>query len=444
MSGILGYTKKFIILKKDFTNMLGFNPKGHGKIEIKGLKGSLSLSIENAEEEEYYNVLLLSKNKTYDLGKIYTEKNGKGREELTFNLSDLEGKGFSADRINGILIKRDEKILLGGYMDKEDGSIEGFIRQLETKNEPLPIVQMPIVNEVIAEETLIQDEQYKEIIIPLDLDDEVLQEDTLTEEAMVHDLFKPVEVLEEEIEAVELEQDLIEAVVEEAPEEIVFINEPEIEQIDDDEEIKAINVEPEIIEGDGYVPEFEPILDLKQDEEAIPDIPKFEESNEEVIEIRSIDYEHNRRIIQKNQTTDYVLNILRYFPYVDPFRINLDGYNWWRIDFQDEAKGFLPYFSYVVGGEQKVRARDNNIISAKEMMSMYNHYLFGLYSQSDEVKYYVYGVPGGFYTDEHPHNGATGFNTWFAGNEIPGYWLIYIDPLNGKVIYPVNPMKPME
>ena len=48
----------------------------------------------------------------------------------------------------------------------------------------------------------------------------------------------------------------------------------------------------------------------------------------------------------KNQTTNYVLNILAFFPYIEPFKIDLKGYNWWRIDIDDprEDKGFLPYF----------------------------------------------------------------------------------------------------
>ena len=35
MATALSYTRKFIILKKDFATITGLNPKGHGKIEIR-------------------------------------------------------------------------------------------------------------------------------------------------------------------------------------------------------------------------------------------------------------------------------------------------------------------------------------------------------------------------------------------------------------------------
>ena len=163
-----------------------------------------------------------------------------------------------------------------------------------------------------------------------------------------------------------------------------------------------------------------------------------------VIKISHVDYENNRRMIQRNQTTDYILNILKYFPEEDPIRQHLKGYKWWRIDYQDEAKGFLPYFNYVTGGKAKTKTTSNSdYTSPKELMAVYNHYLFGMYYKNEEVQYYVYAIPGGFYKDEHPNGGSSGFNTWFEGNEIMGYWLLYIDTLTGEVIYPLNPMIPM-
>ena len=134
MSGNLGYTKKFIILKKDFSNMVGLSPKGHGKLEVKGLKGSVAISLENAPDNDYFNVLLIARNSEFDLGKIYTDDDGHGREDLGFNIQDLESKGFSIDKINGVLIKKDSNVLVGGYIDKNDGSLERNIKQLPVRD----------------------------------------------------------------------------------------------------------------------------------------------------------------------------------------------------------------------------------------------------------------------------------------------------------------------
>src|SRR5699024_5370117 len=147
---------------------------------------------------------------------------------------------------------------------------------------------------------------------------------------------------------------------------------------------------------------------------------------------------------QRMETTDYVLDILSFFPYIEPFRINLQGYNWWKIDITDSEneKGFLPYFSYVVGGNHKYSIIKDSV-SSSSLIKKYRHYIFGLYNINNEVKFYVYGVPGRFLKEEHPQRGNTGFNTWFEGREDYGYWLLYIDPIGGRIIHPVNPMIPI-
>ena len=82
------------------------------------------------------------------------------------------------------------------------------------------------------------------------------------------------------------------------------------------------------------------------------------------------------------------------------------------------------------------------VTTCLDQIKKYNHYLFGLYKEHDEIRYYVYGIPGKYVVEEHPFRGITGFNTWYSSGEKDGYWLIYIDPLTGKVIFPINPMIP--
>lgn len=582
--------------------MAGLNPKGHGKIEIRGLKGGFTISLENAEENQFYSVILVSGNHDYELGKVYTEKNGKGREELTFNIHDLEASGFQIDKLNGIIIKRGKDILLGGYLDKEDNSIQGYINRMmkaeskkieevpEERKEVVELVEekgpeAEVYNEAIeaeeepevrVEEEVIDEIEIKEEILE-EVDDAQIEAESVTEWIEVEDVsdvlenietnieidqfieaeageefvavfepvmeidqypepvaievegvaieaeetymeteavvegpeFEPVDIeLQAEAEEIEpivmemqeaIEMPEAEAVAEEFEPEAVFeemesevvAEEPDFEQVVSELEFEpiAIEQEPVAIEQEPIATEQEPIaierepiaieqepvaiepeavakergpefeaLELESvvvenepepvaiEPESIPiefEPTEYKESREEIVEINKMDYEHNRRIIQRDQTTNYILNILRYFPHVDPFRINLHGYKWWRIDYQDEEKGFLPYFSYVIGGEKKY-IKSYNIATSRELMSSFAHYLFGLYHSGDEVKYYVYAVPGGFYKDEQPHGGVTGFNTWFPSNEISGYWLLYIDPLTGKVIYPINPMIPTE
>jgi hypothetical protein len=430
MTRVLGYTKKFIILKKDLSNMKDIKAKGHGKLEIKGLKGNLSISLENAEPDQYYNVLLIEGEKTYNLGKVYTEKNGKSKEELEFNISDLESRGLSLDKINGILIARDEKILLGEYIGRDNGSLERYI-----KLQSMPVEEEPQAQEESQEMEVepgpeLEPDPEPEYIIEAE---PVFQYET--EEFQVTpeiEAIEPDEVLESESLSQEELQDY-QPDPEPEPE-------PQLDPEPDPEPESETTIEgQEIPAEDDFIAEYEPIGNLD---------PGFEPQAIEVegqAEVKKKEYNnyYNMKVNQKNQTTKYILSILRYFPYVDPFRVNLSGYNWWRVDYQEDEKGFLPYFKYVMNAESTNQITSKDVTITK-LMEVYDHYIFGLYSIGDEVKYYVYGIPGGFHIDQHPYGGKTGFNTWFEGSDIPGYWLLYIDPLTGQIMKPINPMLPID
>ena len=56
MSGEFTYIRKYIILQNNYTNIKNINPKGYGKIEVKGVKGTINLNIENSEEDKDYRI----------------------------------------------------------------------------------------------------------------------------------------------------------------------------------------------------------------------------------------------------------------------------------------------------------------------------------------------------------------------------------------------------
>ena len=365
----MAYARKFLILKKELGNMRATGLKGHGKLEIKGIKGMVSVNIENAKVNDVYGVEFISSNKSnqiQQLGKIYTDEVGRGRGNYAFTQKD-----FKMEDIIGVLISKDENIYLGGYINDEDGRIEKYIKSIEVMEaEEVEEVIQPEEMEVLPEtpEEIIYEEEEEDIIIPFE--EEFYQK------------------YEEAYEEVYREENIEESPIEEIPEE---------------------PYEEEITEG---------------------------EYNE---------ISNGYKLNQKQQTINYVLNILRYFPYLDPFKNNLTGYNWWVVDLdrENEYRSFLPYFSYLTGGNNK-ESYNEGAITCTELMDKYQHYIFGLYNVNEEVKYFVYGVPGSFTEDEHPSRGKDGFNTWYEGKNGDGYWIIYIDPITGKPVYPFNPMIPME
>lgn len=384
MPSSLAYTRKFIILKKEFSTLMGINPKGHCKLEMKGIRGMVTVNIENAEVDSVYDVVFVSKDKIntkWNLGKIFTDSIGRGRSECAFILRELESKNFSIDKVSAILIMKEEDILLAGYIEQEDGTIERYIESMPIK--PYDEITQDIIPEV-----------QEEII-----------EDTI-EEPINNPVYEPMEeqiLLEEPVE--EIAEDLIEW-----PEEVI---EDQIQKMAN-EELQYEN----------------PKLAEKHDDESME------------LDYKALDY--LKKLNQKNQTTNYVLSILRFFPYIDPFKYNLKGHNWWimDLDVENEYRAFLPYFSYITGGNNKEPFI--NSTTCNQLMNKYGHYLFGLYNEGETVKYFVYGIPGQFIQDEHPYNGINGFNTWYQGKNIEGYWIIYIDPMTGKPVYPQIPMIPMD
>ena len=380
------YTRKFIILRKDLGTITGRNPKGHGKLEMKGPRGFVSVTIENANEQDVYNVAFIAKDKSspiLNLGKIFTDDLGRGKGDYSFMQKEV-----LLESIKGILVMKDTEILLGGYIDKEDGTIERYI---ET------IFEIPNMEE-------------DELVLEIEPDKKPLEEF----------LMEPEDEIESELED-RPEETIIEDIIieEDLSEEINFV-----EDSFEESNIRIDNVE-DMVEEDIIL---EPGVDLDEDHME-PDYQTIE---------------HIKKLNQKNQTTNYVLSILRFFPYIDPFKYNLKGYNWWMVelDKENEYSSFLPYFSHLAGGSNK-EPYQSDMVTCTQLMNKYQHYLFGLYNENEEVKYFVYGVPGSFSKSEHPNKGLSGFNTWYQGINVEGYWIVYIDPMTGKSVNPFNIMDPI-
>ncbi len=453
MSKNLGYARKFIILRQDYSTMAELNPKGHGKLELKGLRAFISLNLENAQANNYYDVLLVTSRNNYNLGKIYVEENQKGSQEFYFGVKDLEEMGFSLEMINGILIVDEDEVLLGGYFNKSDNSIENYLEILQGKRELKAIelvheeIQTEIEEDFNEQDQLEEfDEVFDQVVEELEELEEIIELEEVEEIEEVEEVEEVdyIETIEDiiedytEVEAIELEQ-LIEEEIEEATEDQPLIWKELFQPLD--EESEELVAEPSIEEI--FISALE---DLFQDKQSGTMDTEQEEYIEAIVEEVDYDqFQNKNKIIQKNQTTEYIMKILRYFPYIEPFKTNLKGYNWWKINTDDpnEENGFLPYFSYVTGGNHKYPIIENSI-TANELMRKHKHYIFGLYNFKDEVKFYVYGIPGKFISENHPQKGLTGFNTWYEDKDNGGYWLLYIDPLTGRVIYPINPMIPVD
>ena len=89
------YSRKFIILKEDFTNIPKIKPKGHGMIEARENIGKINVNVDRGEKEQIYNIYLVGLDNgeivEVNLGRIITDTKGKGKIEGTFNPRNVKG-----------------------------------------------------------------------------------------------------------------------------------------------------------------------------------------------------------------------------------------------------------------------------------------------------------------------------------------------------------------
>ncbi|NLW23489.1 MAG: hypothetical protein GXY88_09630 [Tissierellia bacterium] len=456
MSADFTYFRKYIVLKNDYTNIDSIKPKGHGKMEIRGNKGLLSLNVENCEEEESYRVYFLkSDNKgiyDLDIGRIFTDDRGRSRTNISFNLKDLEERGFPLNKIDAILIKKGINILLGGYIDRDNKTIDRLIKamELEEKEESPPAqIEREEVIEPVPEEITPKEDSSMELEEEEKLEKQPLIEPTEVgekeEEGVEETTTEPViEAWTEGLEELPMDKPTEEVAAEEPPSEEVAVEEKgeeesgldgldEGEKGDTSHEYEFIKPLEDTVETE----EIEAGMDIAQEP------PMEEDYTQPNYNFQSLEY--MRRLKYKNRMTDYVLSILRFFPKVQPLKIYLHGYSWWRIDDDGTGlnRGFLPYYNYLMSANYRYPFLYNST-TCLDQIRKYGHYLFGLYREGKDTKYYVYAVPGKFTIEEHPFRGITGFNTWYDSMDGIGYWVLYIDPMTGNIIYPINPMVPSE
>lgn len=394
MSGEFIYTRKYIIFKDEYSNIQGLNPKGHGLLEVRENKGKISINVERSQGDYYYNAYLVGDNgenivETF-IGKVITDDVGKGFVELGFNPRNVAESNFSIERYNSLVLRRGANILLVGHIKGNRSNLKKYLLN-------------------------IQDEEYEEY------NEEIVEE--IVEEVVE-------EVVEENVEVIEeysyMNKDTLE--VEEAVE-LKEVEETEVEEAVEELSGEKEDIVEELLIEDIFE-EIEEVDVANNDQEAPFVYPVNNGNNGEYTNFKS-------------QMIDYVLSILRFFPYIKPFNIELNGYDWWKIesDGGNIHRGFLPFYNYLLNMYYEY-PHSQNTVTCKHLIQKYGNYLFGMYRVEDDVQYYIYGVPGRFNTLEHPFRGATGFNTWYETADGLGYWLLYIDPMTGKILFPINPMIP--
>lgn len=150
----------------------------------------------------------------------------------------------------------------------------------------------------------------------------------------------------------------------------------------------------------------------------------------------------------KDQVYSYTQNILKFFKETDVLKTRLEGYKWWKIEYNSTGnhyRSFLPFHNYILSNSVPYPSMFN-VMPTYKLIKKYKHYIFGVMMVNKDVKYYVYGIPGRFSKTEQPYGGMTGFCTWCPrkgiNREKLGYWLLHVDSLTGRNARPLKPTPP--
>lgn len=450
------FKREFVILEEQpnyYNKVQGLTPKGYANIEVRDNRGKITLNVynlkANRQEEKLYKACLVNVNNKelteVDLGVIPLNDSGKGKLEWKFDPESVGGTSLSIEKFNNILIKeigaesshKKMAVPLAGYIYKKDNSLNKIMKMQEKAVENQKVISKEYKEEVKIERS--KEDTYNEIV------DEPKEKMKIEREPIK---LEKKEEQEKTIDSVEIRES--EAV-------------KDIAQNEEKEEKKEIQeiVENKTDTGDISIEDIPPLdLDINKDEQysVKGEYPNYfkERKNSQV----NYDYMYNgygKKIEKidpffetaKNyslQVANYTMDILKFFEEVKPFKERLKGCRWWKIEYntQDTHRGFLPFFNYLVNVYYPYPLTSKTI-TCRYLMEKYKHYLFGIVAKEDEIKYYVYGVPGKFTISEHPYNGTTGFSTWLKDKNSSdglGYWLMYIDALSGKIVNPVNPTIP--
>ena len=414
MNNNSNYMRKFIMLNNNAISHLQNkwnSAKGYVKIESRGVKGKISLNVEGLKKpihpDEIYKGYLISRTGRklveVEIGSILINEKGKGSIEWEFNSKSVKNTRIAIQDFNVVLVRltsinskvQDISIPLSAYIYKEDGSINEIVKELEVKykgtrrlqekpkSKPAKIVENKSRKEPkIEPQKKFQKEQKKE----------------------------PEKEIRKEI--------------------------PQIKKEPKKEIKKELKKE---------------IKNESNNEQNITSESVYREiKKEKLVKNNTTDYGHpvhrkyNYTDYVRNhskQLADYSMNILKFFKKVNPFDEEDEEYTWWEIEYdeQNAYRGFLPYHNYIVNVYYP-HPFMNRITTCQSLMKKHKHYIFGIFEEKKEIKYYIYGVPGRFTREEQPYRGMTGFKTWaekknenIKENKL-GYWFMYIDATTGKII----------
>lgn len=384
--------------------------KGYVRLDIRGIKGNILVSVENLGDARTTSEVYLYKDRMnkLKLGNINNKK-GMLKRMLTF------GNNSAIEDYNVCAVVNKNKIVM--YSNLFNATSLEQIKKLEVEE-----------SNTEAE----NEEKTKKV------------ENKILETAEESDISEDTSIAEEP-EALDEAIIISESKVEE---ETSIVQEPEIT------EENNIAQEPEIAEDASFLGEIE----TKEKDESndayddtrvkkttvssavnIAENLKRAEYSEETEKAEETVQAQSRK--HRNKFDESLYNVLKEYKQIQPLSVKIRNLCWWYIPYDETGvrNGFLPYYSQIISSYYPY-PMSSRVTTCSSLLKKYGHYIFGIYKEDEKIARFVYGIPGEFTRAEQPYKGITGFKNWSYGNEDNndkyGYWLAFVNPKTGETTEP--------
>jgi hypothetical protein len=454
------YHRSFIILKpksRGYEFVPNKAPTGYCKFEIRRGVGRAYIYMQDIKPSSsldgVYEAYLISVDDSIrpcKLASLYTDEQGRCEHIVSFDADDIKGSGYTLENFHALVItfrtgKEGMRIAypLIGYAGKDiyisTQNITDGLRMihgdgLEFLSEPEPDVGK---KEVVAEEEPepktetepeIEDKPGRTVESEVEAVPAVDYETEFEEPAQIGD-----EVREEKEPEIEKEAEIE--------------NEPEIEEepgIEDSD----IGLESETGTEDESVTEDEPETEIRPEIEFEPltiypnnssspsPEPSQEVTGRSEEELRRAyedsypgslqDFTYQDSVYPYYGATywdnvkDYFTGLFKVHQRVSPFEGELKDIEWIRV--QQALTGYGGYYTESAYGYPSYSYPD--------------HHIVGIAKKDGQVQYVVYGIPSMY--SMIPPISINGFSRWVPIKDGygMGYWLLYIDAISGRIVYP--------
>lgn len=411
------YSRYFIILQEDEKGYaLGSDklPSGYAKLEIKNDKCKVSYYVQNLKKEStpYFMVLVCNKKdvkKIIRIGEMNIDEYGRTEVSYEYPVDNVANCNIGVDKVVGAAIVRFMNTnlisVMSGFTSTDIPEWKGFeITEDENKKHEERVDIKPIVLE------------------------------------------KPIETLKP-VETEKEKENIFEEYEKKIEEAKKNEEEPIREILDSEEEINVFPEEQEQIDEDVINNEEEEYPLLNEDEYYNnEDLRNKKKNVQDKYEVKlEIGYEEKKKQNERKDTYfsgemgSFFRNIVSDFEELEGYFHEIKRCKWYKVP--------------VNRPEDMHRSSDynKNTIVYNPMMNYYpyigkhKHYLMGYkFDKDNNMKYFVYGIPGTKARSDQPFGGKSGFVTWvplvpYEENENSmGYWLMFYDFNNSTIVIPVR------